>query len=144
MPSERRGRSPSISPRREQGPTRPLSVSPCRKPIPESLKKGRAPSESPSETKSCTSCNEVLAMEKFKTNGSKPDGTKYRMATCRNCMDRQKAERLMSESICGGSSGTSKNDILLELARGLSKLSENINKVSSDMTTMSCNINSSE
>lgn len=161
MPSERRGRSPSISPRRERGPIRSPSrspyrsspsVSPSRRPIPESLKKdsranagvkdgasirSKTPSEAPSETKSCTSCGETQGVEKFKTNGTKPDGTKYRMATCRNCTDRQKAERLISDA--GGNasvSGPSKNDILLELARGLSK-------VSGDMTMMSANINCS-
>ena len=60
------------------------------------------------------------------------------MATCRSCMDRQKAEKIVSEVTVRD--GPSKNDILLELARGLSKMSDNINKVSSDMTAMSANI----
>jgi hypothetical protein len=38
-----------------------------------------------SSTKRCKSCQEDLPETKFKTNGNKSDGTRSRMATCRDC-----------------------------------------------------------
>lgn len=50
-------------------------------------------------SKICNSCGENKSLAKFKTNGGKPDGTKYRMATCRECMEKKKFNKKFQGSI---------------------------------------------
>jgi hypothetical protein len=85
----------------------------------------------PSETKKCNGCGENKSLEKFKTNGGKPDGTKYRMATCRDCMDKKKYDKKFQGSVSSVVSASSlanikreptKNDIMLQASKGLSML----------------------
>lgn len=52
------------------------------------------------EKKECKKCKRLLPITKFKPNGDKPDGTRYRMATCKECsgIGTSKASKSTKES----------------------------------------------
>lgn len=74
---------------------------------------------SSTDSKCCKVCGETKDDTKFKINGKKKDGSDYRSATCRDCLDL----RALEKKLGGGEEGSAKIDpkmrILLDTAAGL-------------------------